>query len=184
MILKNEPGHVWRLLGVSGVTKDEIWYHEISYNWISKTRFSQTSQDFDKIVAVSHLQRSDSEPEVDIFGIYVENHEGKNRECIIQIRFDFMKLGEKGVSPPLAWGPPDFWNLCPGGECFAPQWYWKRTRTRMETSWGIRNEQGWHLTSRDLIQLDFKKSKFSIFTRVCQKCCRAPASVVRFRTWG
>ena len=26
----------------------------------------------------------------------------------------------KGVSPILVWGPPDFWILCPGGECFAP----------------------------------------------------------------
>ena len=64
------------------------------------------------------------------------------------------------------------------------QWSWKWTRTRMETSRGIRNDQGWHLTSRDLIKLDFKKSKSSRSPRFCEKCGRAPVSVVGFRSWG
>ena len=31
----------------------------------------------------------DSEPEVDTIGIYVENHEGRRREFVIKIQFDF-----------------------------------------------------------------------------------------------
>ena len=33
----------------------------------------------------------------------------------------------------------------------------------METSWGIEGDRGWHLTARDLIRLDYKKSKFEYF---------------------
>ena len=40
-------------------------------------------------------QWSDSEPEVDAMGIYVKNHCGRNREFLIWIRFDNMKLNEK-----------------------------------------------------------------------------------------
>ena len=28
--LENEPGHVWRLPRVSGVTGDDVWHHETS----------------------------------------------------------------------------------------------------------------------------------------------------------
>ena len=54
----------------------------------------------------------DSETEVDTVRIYVENDQGKNRECVIWIRFDNMKLGEKG---PLTLLLEDL-NLPPGGE--------------------------------------------------------------------
>ena len=40
-------------------------------------------------------------PGVDTVGIYVENHKGKNRECVIWIRFDHRKLGEKENIPHL-----------------------------------------------------------------------------------
>ena len=50
-------------------------------------------------------QWSDSEPGVDMVGIYVENHYNKNRECLIWIRFDNMKLGEKGCLPLLREDP-------------------------------------------------------------------------------
>ena len=53
--------------------------------------------------------------------IYVEHHVNRCRELFIWIQFDFWNLGQNGVSPPVAWEPPDFWILCPGGECFAPQ---------------------------------------------------------------
>ena len=54
----------------------------------------------------------------------------------------------------------------------------------METSWAIRSDQGWHLTLRGFINLDFKKSKFSRCPRICQKCWPSSTSVVGFRTWG
>jgi hypothetical protein len=47
------------------------------------------------VADVTH-QWYDSEPGVDTVGIYVENHEGRNRECFIWIRIDNMKLGERG----------------------------------------------------------------------------------------
>ena len=47
-------------------------------------------------MALFDLVRSDSEPGVDTVGIYVENHHGVNRECFTWIRFDNMKLSEKG----------------------------------------------------------------------------------------
>ena len=43
-----------------------------------------------------HLQRSDSEPGVDIDGIYVEDHVARNQECFIWIRFGYLKLDERG----------------------------------------------------------------------------------------
>ena len=47
------------------------------------------------VVDVRHLW-SDSEPGVNTVGIHVENHEGHQRILFIFIRFDHMKLGEKG----------------------------------------------------------------------------------------
>ena len=47
-------------------------------------------------MAVSQHLWCDSEPEVDTVGIYVENHHGRCREFFIWIRFDNMKLSEKG----------------------------------------------------------------------------------------
>ena len=52
-------------------------------------------------MAVLHHERSDSEPGTDTVGIDAENHEGKNRECFIWIRFEQRKLGEKGPLGPL-----------------------------------------------------------------------------------
>ena len=66
---------------------------------MSRSRFSYKSQDFNKIVAASQLQRPDSEPGVDTVRIYVENHVGRNRECVIWIRFDNLNLNEKGCLP-------------------------------------------------------------------------------------
>ena len=75
-------------------------------------------------------QWSDSEPEVDTVGIYVENHFNRNREFVIWIRFDNMKLGEKGSLPQLLEDPLNSetcpleesasHHLPPGGEWFAP----------------------------------------------------------------
>ena len=42
---------------------------------------------------------SDSGPGVDTVGIYVENHHNECREFFIWIRFDNMKLSEKGYLP-------------------------------------------------------------------------------------
>ena len=53
-------------------------------------------------------QWSDSEPEVDTVGIYVENHYNVNRSFFIWIRFDNVKLGEQGSIPYLLEDPPDF----------------------------------------------------------------------------
>ena len=44
---------------------------------------------------------SDSEPEVDIVGIYVENRYNECRELFIWIPFGNRKLGEKGCPPLL-----------------------------------------------------------------------------------
>ena len=38
---------------------------------------------------------------MDIVGIYMENHEGRNRDCFIWIRFDHGNVGEKGSIPHL-----------------------------------------------------------------------------------
>ena len=43
----------------------------------------------------------DSEPGVDTVGIYVENNCNRCREFFMLIRFDNMKLGEKGFIPLL-----------------------------------------------------------------------------------
>ena len=47
----------------------------------------------------------DSAPGVDIVGIYVENHHGRCREFFIWIRFDNMKVDEKGSLPYLLQDP-------------------------------------------------------------------------------
>ena len=47
----------------------------------------------------------DSEPRVDTVGIYVENHYSTCREFFIWMRFDNMKLGEKGSLPQLLEDP-------------------------------------------------------------------------------
>ena len=60
---------------------------------------SQEFQESDQMVAVAHSQCSDSEPEADTVGIYVENHSNRCREVFIWIRFDKKKLGEKGSRP-------------------------------------------------------------------------------------
>ena len=44
---------------------------------------------------------SDSEPGVDIVGIYVENRHSRYREFFIWIQVDNMKLSEKGCLPLL-----------------------------------------------------------------------------------
>ena len=69
-------------------------------------------QDSSKTVADLPYQWSDSEPGVDMVGIYVENHYSKNRECFIWIRFDNMKLGEKGCLP-LRLEDPLISETCP-----------------------------------------------------------------------
>ena len=79
---------------------------------ISRSHISQQFQDVVKIVAVLHHQRSDSEPGVDTNGIYVENHEGKNRECFIWIRLHHRNLGEKGYQTLLLEDPLIYKN-CP-----------------------------------------------------------------------
>ena len=61
---------------------------------------------------------------------------------------------------------------------------WKLARTRMETSWGIRSHQGWHLTPRDVIELNFKKSIFIEISRFWQNRGGCHPSVLGFRTWG
>ena len=45
------------------------------------------------------------------------------------------------------------------------QWFWKWTTTCLETCRVIRDQQGWYLTPRDSIKLDFKKSMFWRFPR-------------------
>ena len=61
---------------------------------------------------------------------------------------------------------------------------WKWTRTRMDTSWGIKSHQEWYLTPRDFIKRDFNKSIFSRFPSCCQNCGCGEAHVLWFRTWG
>ena len=60
---------------------------------IHKTLFqksvSQDVHDAGRNVTEVHHQRADSEPGVDIIGIYVEHHEGLNREFVVWIQFDF-----------------------------------------------------------------------------------------------
>ena len=73
----------------------------MSYNLLSRSLCCQKYQDYDKVVADLTHQRSDSERGVDTVGIYVENHEGRNRESIIWIQFDHRRLGEKGCIPLL-----------------------------------------------------------------------------------
>ena len=77
----------------------------IKLDLISKTRFSQKSQEFDKIVAGFPHMRSDAEPEVNTVGIYVENHHSKNREFFIWKQFDHRKLCEMRTLPALREDP-------------------------------------------------------------------------------
>ena len=113
-------------------------------NIISRSRFSQDFQDVDRIVAdVPHLW-SDSEPGEDTVGIYVENHEGKNRAWFNWIRFHFWNLDFRWLWP-TCWRTFWFLKLDP----------WRRVlRT---TCKGIRGHQGWYLTPRDFRKHDFKK---------------------------
>ena len=105
-----------------------------------------TSRDFIKLEEVKHFQDSHNfvrnvdsgqhvhyelEPDVDTVGIYIENHEGPNRECFIWIRIGCEIWISEGSG--ILGGPSDFPIMSPGGECFAP------------------------LTPRDGIALDFKK---------------------------
>ena len=108
----NEQGNVWRLLKASGVTRDDVSPHAISWKLISRSRFSQDLQDSEKIGAVFLPLWSDSEPGVDTVGIYVENHSNRCREIFIWIRFDHRRLGEKG-SPPLLLEDPLISETCP-----------------------------------------------------------------------
>jgi hypothetical protein len=56
-------------------------------------------------VAGDPHQRHDSKHGANTTKIYDENHEGKNRECVICIRFDNVKLGETGCLPLLLEDP-------------------------------------------------------------------------------
>ena len=69
-------------------------------------------------------------------------------------------------------------------EIIRNQWYWKWTRTRMRTSWRIKSHQKWHLTSRDVIKLNSKKSIITEISRVWQNRSGSHPSVLGFRTWG
>ena len=62
--------------------------------------FSRCSSCFHKIAADVIYQWSDSEPEVDTVGIYVASLYNMNREFVIWIQFDNMKLGEQGHCEP------------------------------------------------------------------------------------
>ena len=132
--LENEPGHVWRLPKVSGVTRDDIWHHETSQNNISRSRFSQDLQEFHKIVADCRHLWCDSEPGADIVGIYVENHEGRCREFFIWIQFAFSNLNFRG-----SWLPclrmPRFLKLVP----------WRRVlrTTREIWTWHCNSDVVW-----------------------------------------
>ena len=61
---------------------------------------------------------------------------------------------------------------------------WKWSRTHMETSWVIRSDQGWYLTPRDLMVLDFMKSHLIEISRSWQNRDRCYISVVGLRTCG
>ena len=67
--------------------------------------FSKISRDSNNIVANLTHQRSDSKPKVDISGIHVEHHVGRNRECFICVRFEYVTLGEKESRPALLEDP-------------------------------------------------------------------------------
>ena len=54
-----------------------------------KGKLSQDIQDLVRNVDPGPHVHSELEPVVDTVGIYVENHEGMNREFFIWIRFDF-----------------------------------------------------------------------------------------------
>ena len=62
-----------------------------------------------------------------MIGIYVQNHDGLNRECYIWIRFDKKHLAKRGLDQPY-WRTPWFLKLAP----------WRRvlrtTRTDMESA--------------------------------------------------
>ena len=60
-----------------------------SHHLISRNHISLDLQDYVRNVDPGPHVHSDSEPGVNTVGIYVENHEGTNRECFIWIRFDF-----------------------------------------------------------------------------------------------
>ena len=68
---------------------------------MSRSWFSQTIQEFGKIVGGFPHMRSDSKPEVDTGGICVENCNGRNWEFFIWIRFDFWKTWLPRVSALL-----------------------------------------------------------------------------------
>ena len=91
---------------------------------ISRSRFSQKSQDSDRIVAVFDTLRCDSGPGVGTVEIYVENHDGENQEFVIWIRFDNTKLGEQGSLPYLREDHPIYEN-CPLEES-ASHHVWQR----------------------------------------------------------
>ena len=82
-----------------GVARYDIEHHKTSQNLISRSQFSQELEHVDENMPEVHHQRSDSEPEVDTIGIYVENHWGLNSEFVIWIQSDNRKLGDKGWLP-------------------------------------------------------------------------------------
>ena len=86
---------------------------------MSRNRVSQEPHDFDKTVARSCRQVSDSKRRVFIIRTDVENHHSECQECFIWIRVDNMKLGEKMLLSCCV-GLSDFQIMSPGGECFAP----------------------------------------------------------------
>ena len=100
---------------------------------ISRSHVSQDLQAFDKIVADVAYQWSDSEPEVDTDGIYVENHHGVNRECFIWVRFAHKTLGEKGSLPYLL-EDPLISETCPLEE-IASHHFWRLRRPCGHVSW-------------------------------------------------
>ena len=57
-------------------------------------------------------------------------------------------------------------------EIIMNQWYWKWTRTRMETSQSIKSHQGWHLTPRDFIMLWFQKTDYLRNLKILTKSWR------------
>ena len=64
--------------------------------WFQELEFHKICKMLTKVWSLRPHQSSDSEPEVDTVGIYVKNHEGRNRECFIWIRIDFWDLDLRG----------------------------------------------------------------------------------------
>ena len=88
MILKinqDTHGDFLRYQESARMTFDTTRLHKTCF----QSLFSQKSQDYDKMVADVTHRLSDSEPEVDKVGIYVDNYQDWNRECINWMQFNF-----------------------------------------------------------------------------------------------